>query len=124
MLWLSVLCSLLLYVDARVSVSCEKRRSNVIERLFKEVHRVTEGDEITRDMMQRYENRIPRMQRWVVKGVLGKRGVSYILERCRGDSGRITLDSSLSRLDTCISTCTFARALGKFLDWGYADYWG
>jgi hypothetical protein len=126
MRFLFVLLALLIAdpVHARVRVQCEARRAAAIEHLFREVRRVTGGDEITKDMMERYEDRIPRFQRWIVKGVLGKRGVNYILGRCRGEHGIITLESSLTRLDTCISTCTFARALEKFLDWGYAKYWG
>ena len=113
----------LIQVRSRVPPSCEERRAAELHRLFAEAQRVTGGGVITEAMMARYEERIPTVQRWLVRRVLGKRGVGYILDRCRGESGTITLESALERVDTCISTCTFARALGKFVDWGYADYW-
>ena len=109
---------------SRVPPSCEQRRSTELHRLFAEAQRVTGNNVITEEMMARYERRIPKVQRWIVRGVLGKRGVRYILDRCRKNSSdEITLESALERIDTCISTCSFAHALGKFIDWGYADYW-
>ena len=117
-MWLLLLVSL-----GRVRPSCDPRREAALRYLFDEVRRVSGGDRITLEMMQHYEQHVPRFGRWTVKHLLGGKGINYILERCRGDDGHITLESSLSRHQTCISKCIFARMLRKFLDWGYADYW-
>ena len=108
--------------NGRVPKSCEKKRDASLHYLFREVERVTGGDEITLAMMKRYEKRMPWYGRWTIKKILPG-GVNYILNRCRSDDGRITLEGSLERHDTCISKCIFASALHNFLNWGYADYW-
>ena len=107
----------------RVPVSCEPKRERALTYLFEEVHRVSGGDEITYEMMRRYESNMPWYGRFTIKHLAGGKGINYILERCRGSDGRITFASSMRRLDTCISRCMFASVMTKFLDWGYADYW-
>jgi|TARA_B110000211_G_C13636415_1_gene359684 hypothetical protein len=114
---------LILTVNGRVPKSCESKRDASLHYLFREVERVTGGDEITLAMMKRYEKRMPWYGRWTIQNLLPG-GVNYILNRCRGDDARITLEGSMKLRDTCVSKCIYASALHKFLNWGYADYWG
>ena len=105
-------------VSASAHTDCPDLRQEALDKLFVEVHRVTGGDEITLAMMDRYESRLPRITRWVIKGLLGGKGTSYVLRRCEGADRRITLESANANKDTCISTCVIARAVIKFVDWG------
>ena len=101
---------------------CPHTREHALDRLFDEVHRLTGDEKVTLKMMDRFEHNLPRIQRWVVHGVLGGKGTRYILMRC-AENDVITREIAQSKPDTCISTCTLAHALNKFLDWGYAKYW-
>ena len=119
-----MLLLLLVLPFTRVPASCEPKRERALRYLFDEVHTLTGGDEITYEMMERYERRMPGMGRWMIRRIMGHSGgINYILGRCRGDDGAITYESSVNRHETCISKCLFATVLTKFLDWGYADYW-
>lgn len=102
---------------------CPDVRTHALDRLFDEVKRLTGGEEVTLEMMRRYEDNVPRVQHWLITHVIGDRGINYILHRCEGDDGKITRVSAQRRTATCISTCTYAHALNKFLDWGYTKYW-
>jgi len=96
-------------------------REEVINRMFSEVQSLG-YDHVTLEMMSKFESHLPPVQRWLVRRVV-PHSVEWMFHRCAGEDGKITLESSLARPKTCISTCLIARATTKFLDWGYAKYW-
>ena len=110
--------------DASLAVhDCPELRDAALDNLFAEVRRVTNGDAVTLRMMDRFESNLPRVTRWMLKAVLHGKGTRYILQRCAGPDGSITRESARAHPTTCLSKCTYAHAINKFIDWGLAKYW-
>jgi len=113
----------MLSVRAVAVDECPDLRQQALNNLFTEVRRVTHGDVLTLDMMDRFDSNLPRVTRWMIKAILHGRGTRYILDRCADSKGEISRESAEAHPTTCISKCVYARAINKFIAWGLAKYW-
>lgn len=110
-------------VGALAVDECPDLRRDALDNFFSEVRRVTHGDVLTLDMMDRFESNLPRVTRWMIEALLHGHGTRYILNRCAGPNGEITRESAAAHPTTCLSKCTYAHAINKFIAWGLAEYW-
>lgn len=110
-------------VGALAIDDCPNLRRDALDNFFSEVRRVTHGDVLTLDMMNRFESNLPRVTRWTIKAVLHGHGTRYILKRCADSEGNMTRESAEAHPTTCLSKCVYAHAINKFIGWGLAKYW-